>query len=168
MRESVTAVAALLKQSATDLESEIRGTSMMPALPAGVRIRIRCGYEPAIGDIAAYYADAPIIAHRVIGRISTGGGSYYMMRGDANWFCDAPIEQTRVLGVVTEFQDGTTWRPAPPNAPDAPLVRAMTAISYWLIVGGLAIRERTAFRVSQGLFRFAGLLRRLRSRRVTR
>lgn len=166
MHESVTAVASLLKQSATDLESEIRGTSMMPALPVGARIRIQCGREPVVGDIAAYCADAPIIAHRVIGCVSRAGRSYFMMRGDANSFCDAPIDRARVLGIVTEFHDGTTWRPAPPKAPDAPMARAATALSYWLIVAGLTISERAAFRVSQDILRVAARVRRLRDGRV--
>jgi hypothetical protein len=162
MHESVTAVAALLKQSATDIESQICGTSMMPALPAGARIRIRCGREPASGDIVAYLADAPIIAHRVIGRVSRDGQSYFMMRGDANWFCDAPIDRARVLGVVTEFHDGTAWRPAPPRAPDLALPRAVSALSYWLIVAALTVSERSAFKVSQGIARVAAWVRLVR------
>jgi hypothetical protein len=152
MAEPATAIVSLLKQSGTDIESQICGTSMLAALPAGARIRIRCGGRAQPGDTVAYVSDQQLlIAHRMLSRVRRGGRVYLMLRGDANWFCDAPIDETRVLGVVTAFQDGSVWRPVPPSGGDRFVARVITRLSYWSIVAGLTFGERCAFKVSQGM-----------------
>ncbi len=151
MAEPATGVVSLLKQSGADIESQVCGTSMMPVLPAETRIRIRCGGEPTPGDTVAYISDHPLIAHRMLSRVRRGRRVYLMLRGDANWFCDAPIDETRVLGVVTAFQDGAVWRPVPSNARDRFVARVVTRLSYWSILAGLTFGERCAFRVSQAM-----------------
>ena len=148
MTQPVTTVVTLLRQAASDIESELRGSSMAPALMPGVRIRIRCGAEPRAGDVVAYFGESPVIAHRVISRIRRRGAAYVMTSGDANWFCDAPIAPDRVLGVVTAYLDGATWRPVPAPPPTPRLARVWSRLSYWLVATSLFMSDRYAMRAS--------------------
>jgi hypothetical protein len=132
---------------------------MVPALMPGVRIRIRCGAEPRAGDVVAYFGESPVIAHRVIARIRRRGSAYVMTSGDANWFCDAPIAQDRVVGVVTAFLDGSTWRPVPASPPAPRLARISSRLSYWLVATSLFMGDRYAMKASSVM---SELVRRLR------
>lgn len=161
MHDPATAVVSLLKQSGSDIESQISGTSMAPALPPGARIRIRCGHHPSPGDTVVYLTGQPIIAHRMLSRVRRGGRAFLMLRGDANWFCDAPIDQTRVLGIVSGFDDGAGWRPVPARERDRLAVRVLVGASYWAVLTGLMLfGERVAYKVSQILPLAAAWLRR--------
>lgn len=110
MDASAAALAPLLKQSGLEIESEVRGSSMHPALPDGSRIRIRCGSTAARpGDIIAIVADPPVV-HRVVSHQRCRSRLYTITRGDALWFCDLPVTDDQILGIACAQQEGDAWR----------------------------------------------------------
>ena len=155
--EDVTALAALLKRSGTDLESQIRGPSMVPTLPHGTRIRIQCetgrGIRP--GQVVAFLAEPGLVAHRMVAR----QGHHILTRGDASAACDPPTQVDRVLGVVDAWFDGTDWRPVagPPSTSLAG--RFGSAFSRAAIRVALAADPRLARRVAMWGFRVQRRLR---------
>src|SRR2546426_6039432 len=110
MDASSAAVAALLKSSGREIESEILGASMHPTLAEGCRIRIRCGRLPyGPGDIVAILGE-PLIAHRVVGLGVCRSRRFVITRGDAGWFCDPPVPGDSILGGVAAQGGGRGWR----------------------------------------------------------
>jgi hypothetical protein len=162
----VIAVASLLGREARVIESTIVGESMGRALPAGSRVKIRCGMNPAhIGTVAVVVVDGVLFAHRIVGR---GRGrrarDYLVTRGDRTVLCDAPVEEDRVIGIVAECRDGDGWRPVPGAAARPPLRAWVAAVHREAMLGalevhialarGLAIASFAVARASAPLTRF--------------
>jgi hypothetical protein len=150
MDASAAATAALLRKSGLEIESEVRGASMHPVLIAGARLRIRCGTPACVpGDIVVFLAHEPM-AHRVVGRVRYGSRGYVITRGDACRFCDAPVPEDRILGLVTAYHDGVEWRPPPPFPGDRYLSALLAGVSERAIRVALRVDERLATFVARG------------------
>src|SRR5438552_14923505 len=110
MDASSVAVSSLLKSAGREIESEIQGCSMYPTLIEGSRIRIRCGESRfQAGDVVAILGQ-PLVAHRVVGHGLSGARRFLITRGDASWFCDPPVREDQILGVVTALDNGHGWQ----------------------------------------------------------
>ena len=150
MNEAASAVAALLKKSAREIESEVRGTSMAPTLFSGTRIKILCTAEPyQTGDIVAILAD-PLIVHRVVASAWCRSKRYLITRGDASWYCDLPVTEDQILGVVTTQYDGSRWHPPRAMVPP-PRPRSLLAqLSLRSMLVALRMGESWASFVARG------------------
>lgn len=160
MSSSAATVVELLRKSGLEIDSEIRGGSMFPTIAPGTRIRIRYGaaeYRP--GDIVAILAE-PLIAHRVVSLEQRGSRRYLITRGDWTWFCDPPVAEDQIVGVVTAQLDGREWRP--PGTCQPP--RGWTSLLAWLSERGtraaLRFSETGAVLMARGVSKIALLCRR--------
>jgi hypothetical protein len=144
MEASATALAPLLKQSGLEIESEVRGSSMHPTLPAGSRIRIRCGSAASRpGDIVAIVADPPIV-HRVVSHQRCRSRQYTITRGDASWYCDLPVTDDQILGTVCEQQEGGSWRAPRAFEPPTGVRSALAWLSLRSMQAAICMSERAA------------------------
>ena len=118
--EGLAAVASLWRKTGRELRARFGGSSMLPALPPGTEVLLRCGETGAVGDVIAFLADGRLVVHRVVAR--AGDGTWTLTRGDARLLPDAPIRDAeaivgRVAGIC-----GPASLQAMPAAPDS-LVR---------------------------------------------
>ncbi len=128
-------LAPLLQRAGAVIDSEIRGRSMGKTLPPGTKIRIRCatGADYAPGTVIAFLGGNGLVGHRVVGR---AGAQYLLTRGDGTVICDPPVEASRVLGEIIEWQDGEAWR-AVPAAPTRGALSGLVATAVQWFIGGL-------------------------------
>jgi len=159
--EQLLAFGTLLARSGKIIESEISGTSMGRALPAGTRIRIQPlpGGNYGVGQIVAFVRGSTIFAHRVAYRTKQG----LLTRGDNHSWCDLPVPVHAVLGLVTEWWINGEWQrfaDVPQGSPEQPWrIRVVeTAVR-----AGMHMDMRLARRISRALMRLARLRRILRS-----
>jgi hypothetical protein len=159
--EQVLAFGTLLARSGKIIESEISGTSMGRALPAGTRIRIQPlpAGDYGVGQIVAFVWGSTIFAHRIAYRTKQG----VLTRGDNHSWCDLPMPVDAVLGLVTEWSINGEWRrfaDLPQGSPEQPWrIRVVeTAVR-----AGMHMDIRLARRISRALMRLARLRRNLRS-----
>jgi hypothetical protein len=135
------ALAPLLRRAGSIIESEIRGSSMGRALPDGSRIRIRCraDEEYGPGTVIAFITPAGLVGHRVVAvRRGPAAPTMFFTRGDAALVCDGPVRPDWVLGEVSEWFDGSAWRPlAPP--PALGTARRAVAGGIVLLINALAL-----------------------------
>jgi hypothetical protein len=91
---------------------------MGPALPDGVRVRIRSNSEATWrrGQVIAFLAGSRIMTHRIVyeGRRS-GARNFVLTQGDGNWLCDPPVNRSTILGEVEAFSTGSEWRRIAPS-----------------------------------------------------
>ena len=118
---------------------------MHPALPAGSRIRIRCGENAALapGDVIALVADPPIV-HRVVGLVRRGPTRFVITRGDAVCFCDLPVPPSGILGVVEACDTGGRWRPVGVASRSGGSGAVVRQCFYQVVRASLLIDERLA------------------------
>lgn len=149
MDASGAALARLVKKSGLEIESEVHGSSMHPTLPAGSRIRIRCGSTAARpGDIIVIVADPPIV-HRVVCQRRCRSRRYTITRGDALWFCDLPVTDDQVLGIVCEQQEGDVWRAPRACEPAAGFRSLLAWLSLRSMLAAICVSERAASLVAR-------------------
>ena len=150
MDASATELAPLLKKSGLEIESEVRGSSMHPALPAGSRIRIRCGSAPSrLGDLIAIVADPPIV-HRVVSHQRCRSRLYTITRGDASWFCDLPVTDDQILGIVCQQQEGGSWSVPRAFEPPAGFRSVLAWLSLRSMQAAICVSEGAASLVARG------------------
>jgi hypothetical protein len=103
----------------TEVESNIRGSSMAPAIPPWSRLRVRVGGKiPCeVGDVVFFLADDGYTAHRVVYR--DADRDVLLAEGDARFAPDAPLSSQQVLGTVVAVEIGGQWLPiaGPPVRP---------------------------------------------------
>jgi hypothetical protein len=122
---------------------------MSPTLTHGSRIRVRCGDGGhAPGDVVVL-ADPPI-AHRVIARVWRRARWYLITRGDASWFCDVPVSEDQILGVVTAWRTGDEWRALDPLPPARGTRAALAWLSFCSIWVALCLSDHMASLVARG------------------
>jgi hypothetical protein len=156
MDASSKAVAALLRKSGAEIESEVRGSSMVPTLQPGRRVRIRCGpgrFQP--GDIVAIIAD-PTVVHRVVGRSRRGSRSYVITRGDAAPFCDLPVPEEEILGTVIAYDGNGSWQPPSPYVRSGGLRTVFAWLSLRAVTAALHINDQLTALVVRAGGRLAG------------
>ena len=96
------ALCELWQEGEHDLWVTLQGSSMMPTLPPGSRLRLRCGgREPALGDVVAFRSGGRLVIHRLTHLDAHGR---LVCQGDANAASDPPITPQEVVGVVVETQ----------------------------------------------------------------
>ncbi len=92
-------------------------TSIRSLIPPGARLLVAFGALPAgVGEIIVFAQGERLIAHRVVAWRRSGP----IAKGDAEAFCDAPLEREHILGVVRALGATPTRRPAALAAPVAP------------------------------------------------
>jgi signal peptidase I len=96
------AVAALWKRERREFQACFSGTSMLPAIAPGQSVVVKCGLEPAVGDVVLFRSNSQIMVHRVTAR----AGPWLMTWGDANWLPDEPVEVSDVIGVLGDVGPG--------------------------------------------------------------
>ena len=82
---------------------------MYPTVRSGDAIvvsqRPNRGYR--VGDIVVYNGRKThkvLIAHRLVGVVSTKKGLFYLLKGDATWRCDPLISQEDILGSISQIK----------------------------------------------------------------
>ena len=136
------------------VESEVHGTSMGAALPAGTRIRISPlaeGAPPAPGQVIAFVAGSRIMVHRVayLGRWRAARG-FLVTQGDANWLCDPPIVLESIAGLVVAAERRGEWGPVPASMASAGR-RALSALSLAAVATALEASPAFAARFARAM-----------------
>jgi len=115
--EGLAAVASLWRKAGRELRARFGGSSMLPALPPGTEVLLRCGEAGGPGDVIAFLADGRLLVHRVVARAPDG--AWTLTRGDARVLPDAPIrDPDSILGRVAGIWRGASLEPVP-AAPDS-------------------------------------------------
>lgn len=164
----VRAVASLLKRSNEVIESRIVGASMGATMPAGTRIRIRCGdvSEWSNGAVVVFFTGRTLVGHRVVARGTGRAKHYWVTRGDGTILCDAPVHQDVILGVVTACTGGTDWHPVPAYVPAGPVRRLAASATCAILRLLLQIDVGVATRWATGTVRLGHGFRRLRGEKL--
>lgn len=167
--DDVVKLALRFREAVGTVESFVTGHSMHSTLPAGSRIRIRCGDPGAVrrGAVVAFVGGSSLMAHRVVGRgRGTRSRQFLLTRGDATIICDAPIHTDDVLGVVTHVATGDQWQSLP--SVQRPLVeRVASGVIAAAMQAALELDARAARTVAATCFRLRAVTRGV-SRRVRR
>jgi len=81
------------------IEGIVTQESMLPTLRPGQRVRLEPfrKEEARVGDIVAYRRGERLIIHRIVGIDNRQTGRSYLLKGDANFVCDAPVLEEEVL-----------------------------------------------------------------------
>lgn len=92
---------------------QIKTGSMEPTIPAGSYVLVRPVTDPQVGEVILIGApgyQVPVV-HRIVA--IGAGGKTLTTRGDANEVDDASIDQSQVMGIVTDIfkQNGIYHRP---------------------------------------------------------
>jgi hypothetical protein len=156
-------IAGLLQRSRTRFESSISGNSMEPTIPDGARIQIDAGSPRPYrtGQIVACLAGERLFAHRIVHCARNRSGELVLTRGDGWLLCDSPTPVQRIVGVVTEYWDGTRWR-----EPGGPALRrgwraAASLASSWLVRASIPVHLEFARRVAGCMLVAGALLKRV-------
>lgn len=87
--------------------AKAEGWSMYPTIKNGDFLVIWSKGHPNFnlteGDIAVYYRDDMLIAHRVIDVITINGKLYYITQGDNNQIEDQPVPYENICGEVVKI-----------------------------------------------------------------
>jgi len=107
---------AVLARSAAPVESELRGASMEPAIPAGSRVRITPHDDERlrVGQVVVFVAGSRVMVHRIVHVGARGAArAFVITQGDGNWLCDPPVERARIAGEVVDCRVDEAWRAVP-------------------------------------------------------
>jgi hypothetical protein len=132
-------VAELWKRTGRQVEVRFTGHSMEPTIPSGAEVRLRCGVEVRVGDVAAFLRDGHLVVHRVVGGSREAG--WLLTCGDAFALPDPPLRDfDAILGRVEAVRAGESFEPLP-QARRGPIVRSCLGLLRWSPgLGGGAIR----------------------------
>jgi hypothetical protein len=141
-------LAPLLRRAGIELDAEVHGASMQPGLPPGSHLHIACGATDwHRGDIVAIAADPPV-SHRVVRVVVRGGRRYVITRGDATWFCDLPVVEQELLGLVTAARPaGGEWGAPPPPVVRRGMTRFLALASEHAVWAAMHVGDRLTSRV---------------------
>jgi signal peptidase I len=86
----------------------VTGCSMLPLVGPGdvLVVHRRTAPDFAPGEIAVFTRHHRLFAHRVVGKISTGGECRLLTRGDTLPENDPPVTSGELLGLVTAIERG--------------------------------------------------------------
>ncbi len=93
-----------------DVWIRLQGKSMLPTIPPGSLLRLRCtSGVPHIGDIIAYRNGGSLAVHRLIRTVEepSSGQVVLICKGDGNAHLDPPVTVDRVVGVVLQVRRPT-------------------------------------------------------------
>ena len=154
-REPLLPIVASRLGSEAIFDSEIRGSSMAPAIPKFSRLSVQLlgTRVPQAGDILYFLADDGFMIHRVVRHVlARNGERYYLTIGDNCLAPDQPVSERRILGTVIAVE--TTSGRRPPGLPQfgSSLHRIARAISIPATMGASRISVSAAGQVA-ALFR---------------
>jgi phage repressor protein C with HTH and peptisase S24 domain len=111
LSEAAELIEALLGEG-LDVAFVAKGTSMLPAIRPGDRLRVRRLDAPVRrGDIVLARSEAGLTAHRVKRIAADGARTVVVTRGDWHAVEDPPVEPAAILGRVVEVRrDGRAVR----------------------------------------------------------
>ena len=86
----------------------VSGTSMAPTLRPGELVSVKKTEVMEIlpGEIVVFARNGRLIAHRVLTKIQSRGGSYLVTRGDRARKSDAPVSSSELVGRVNYIERG--------------------------------------------------------------
>jgi hypothetical protein len=93
------------------------GTSMLPSLWPGDRLRVEAAHPGSLqlGDVVVCASGGRLVAHRLIDRLPHEGGLHLITRGDRLRYTDAPVAAEALVGwVVGVGRSGGAERRVPP------------------------------------------------------
>jgi hypothetical protein len=165
--DALIAASRLLGDEGQTLESTVAGASMDGTLPPGTRIRVRCGapspLEPGTVVVVAVHGGT-LFVHRVI---AVGKGrraaDFVITRGDGSLLCDGPTHRGWLVGVVTEYHDGGTWRLVPAHRGRSAMARLAAGAHELAMLAALHLDvalARSLARLSLNMAGSAAALRR--------
>jgi hypothetical protein len=141
-------VAALWKRTGREVVARFTGSSMEPTIPSGAEVRLRCGVEVGMGDVAAFLRDGHLIVHRVVGGSREAG--WILTCGDALLLPDPPIRDfDTILGQVVEVRVGDRFEPLA-AARRGLIVRSCLGLLRWSpSLGDAAVRALRYLRLAR-------------------
>jgi hypothetical protein len=146
---------AVTSKTPTRIFSDLRGTSMGPAIPDGARIRIRSGQDDLwhAGMVIAFLAGRRLMAHRIVYEGRRGLARHFVLtQGDGNWLCDPPVNRSTVVGEVEAFFADGEWRAV--AAPRIRFCRRLVArLSQTLMSLALELSPASAIWISRAVSR---------------
>jgi hypothetical protein len=158
---ALVAAVSLWRRTGREIATSFAGSSMEPAIPAGVEVQLSCGAEVAVGDIVAVIRRDRLLVHRVVGL--SGRAGWILTCGDANPVPDPPItDRAAVVGRIVKVRRGASLvdpSPAPPRCARRPALRLCLwalgrerrlgrplTVTLWLLYHGLVLVPRSAWR----------------------
>jgi len=159
--EQLLSLRTLWSRSGNLIASRVEGNSMGATLPDGTQIHLRPEVASGItkGQVIAFVESNKVFVHRVIRRTSRG----ILTRGDATLLCDRPVPFTAVIGVVTEYCEGDSWRPVSSIATFNGRRRWKAIVAALLPTASLHVSLKLARWTALAIFRVASLRRRQRA-----
>ena len=143
--QGLAAVASLWRRTGRELRARFGGSSMLPALPPGTEVLLRCGETGATGDVIAFLAGGRLVVHRVVARAPDG--AWTLTRGDARVLPDVPIlDRDAILGRVAGV-----WRAASLEGVPAARDSLPRRVVLRLLTGVLRASPRTGAAALRGL-----------------
>jgi hypothetical protein len=141
------------------------GRSMRPLFGPDAWALVEFGATPAlVGDIVLFRRNDLVISHRLVAW--QAGSAVLIAKGDAEAYCDAPLELDDILGVVRAWRSGPSG-PATSAACVGWPARLIAYASWWSGRGASVTRRaatllpdplrRVAFRAIPPLARVAAL-----------
>ena len=156
----------LLRASGAGLEATITGTSMLPTLPDGARVRIRPSADEdyAVGDVVVCVLKDALYAHRVVRRGRAGGATVLVTLGDHRALCDPPVRAADALGRIEACWRDEDWHGLAPAPPRTPIAQRLIAANAWLLAACARLHYGMARRVQGTLLQAVHLPLSLRAR----
>ena len=137
----------LLARSGRAIEIRLRGTSMGSSLASGSLVHIEPSRLEALstGDVVAFRDGDRLVAHRIayIGR-RQASRCFAVPIGDAYSFPDRPVNETEILGRVTEYHDGLTWKQITAMPSRTRAGRVIARLSVIVVAAALEIHPHFA------------------------
>jgi hypothetical protein len=136
----------------------VQGRSMLPFLAEGQLLAVEFTAERWVtGDLLLFRQVDYLVVHRLIGRGSRQGASYYRCRGDGLSGFDPPVDPERVVGRVVAVRCGEAWRSVRSAG-----ARRYARLSAWHDLSWTTLRRLAGF--VEGRLRRLGLNLTLRER----
>ena len=157
--EHLRSVAALWRTTHRELRTSFQGSSMRPTIEPGETVILRCTDSVAPGDVVAVAQGRDVIVHRLV---AMSVDRWWLLRGDANNFCDVPVtDREAIVGRIESVERDGRLRVLDTPPPPRPFARAMTSIVRQLLRVNISLgvaAARLLIRIRRLLI--AGLFRR--------
>jgi hypothetical protein len=126
------AVGALWKQAGRELVVSFGGTSMLPTIPPGAEVLLRCGEDAAPGEVIAFIDGGQVVVHRILARSAEAG--WILTCGDASSIPDPPFRDLgRIVGRVLLVRRGDEMVALPGPPPGSLRQRALRGLCLFTL-----------------------------------
>jgi peptidase S24-like protein len=92
------AIAELWKRTHRTFLARFDGVSMRPTIEPQQSVTVRCGQEPALGDVVLALAGNGVVVHRLVWR--SRRGDWVLTRGDSRAIPDLPLDPNDIAAVI--------------------------------------------------------------------